>query len=200
MYVVLTLKNEIQSYKEWNYCVPEKTSNLCVANRTVMVKRLLVVKVMIAHFVLCTFFLFYKSCFLSSLQLLLPVISNIKTWLSTTLLVPFTVLHSTGWQERTNFANLIFEFLWELLIIWEAIWNIPFSVSPDIQRPWSLGCLDVCILDDSMHLIHQSHLKWVRSWFTCCCDSNEMSFGWYIHRCCPLCQSSCSHNLTYSQV
>ena len=112
-------------------------SNVCVAKNTVMVKRLLVVSDDTTLFTLHILSV-YNPLFLSSLQLLFPVISNIKTWLSTTL-VPYTVLQSTGWQERTNFANLIFEFLWELVIIWEAISNTPFSVSPDIHRGGSRG-------------------------------------------------------------
>ena len=112
-------------------------SNVCVANNTVMVKRLLVVSDDSTLFTLHILSV-YNPLFLSSLQLLFPVISNIKTWLSTTL-VPYTVFQSTGWQERTNFANLIFEFLWELVIIWEAISNTPFSVSPDSHKGGSRG-------------------------------------------------------------
>jgi len=55
-------------------------SNVCVANRTVtvMVKRLLVVS---DDSTLCTlhFLSVLEICFLSRLQLLFPVISNIKT-------------------------------------------------------------------------------------------------------------------------
>ena len=112
-------------------------SNVCVANNTVMVKRLLVVSDDSTLFTLHILSV-YNPLFFRSLQLLFPVISNIKTWLSTTL-VPYTVFQSTGWQERTNFANLIFEFLWELVIIWEAISNTPFSVSPDIHKGGSRG-------------------------------------------------------------
>ena len=118
--------------KEIIVCLEKHEQCLCCFNNTVMVKRLRVVSDDSTLFTLHILSV-YNPLFLSSLQLLFPVISNIKTWLSTTL-VPYTVFQSTGWQERTNFANLIFEFLWELVIIWEAISNTPFSVSPDIHK------------------------------------------------------------------
>ena len=53
-------------------------SNVCVANNTVMVKRLLVVCDDSTLFTLHILSV-YNPLFLSSLQLLFPVISNIKT-------------------------------------------------------------------------------------------------------------------------
>lgn len=53
-------------------------SNVCVAKNTVMVKRLLVVSDDTTLFTLHILSV-YNPLFLSSLQLLFPVISNIKT-------------------------------------------------------------------------------------------------------------------------